>query len=427
MATPVRMPLMGITMEEGILSRWLVEEGTEVTNGQTILEFETDKISAELEAPADGILGGIVAREGDAVKVQGLLAYILEPGEEPPAADAEAAPPEKTAAAAPEPAPPTGAPAAAAATAPVPAVPAAAPPAALSAVGPVKSSPLARKVARELGVDLGRVSGTGPGGRIVEEDVRATAAAPAAAPVTEVPALGRPAPGEPPAGSTIPLVGVRRVIAERMQQSLRDSAQLTLVTEADATRFHELRTELAAQYEPTLGFRLSYNDLLIRICARALQEHPRVNSTLAGEEIRLLDFVNIGLAVEAGQHLVVINVRHPERKSLMEIATEVRDKVERARSDQLGLDDITGGTFTITNLGQYGVDAFTPIINPPEAAILGVGQIREKPVIVGGQVVPRMSMTLSLTLDHRIVDGAAAARFLQRVRELVERPYVVLI
>ena len=433
MATPVLMPLMGMTMEEGIVSKWLVEAGATVTKGQEILEFETDKINATVEAPEDGVLGGLTAQPGDAVPVQGVLAYILEPGEEPPAAEAPpAAAPEPAAApapAAPMPAPATPSPAPASAPAPV----VAATPVAAAADGRIKSSPLARRIARELGVVIAGLAGSGPGGRIIERDVRAAAMAPAvaAAPTVAVaPAIPTPAIpaaiGEPAAGTTIPVAGVRKVIAERMLQSLQQSAQVTLVTEVDGRRFHELRTELAARHEPALGFKISYNDLLIRVCAHALREHPRANASLDGDVIRLHDAVNVGLAIEAGGDLVVANVKQADRKSLAEIASDLRGVVERARANQLALDDITGGTFTISNLGLYGIDAFTPVLNPPESAILGVGALREKAVARDGEVVAQLSVTLSLTFDHRIIDGAPAARFLARIRELIEQPYLLL-
>ena len=433
MATPVLMPLMGMTMEEGIVSKWLVEAGATVTKGQEILEFETDKINATVEAPEDGVLGGLTAQPGDAVPVQGVLAYILEPGEEPPAAEAPpAAAPEP--AAAPAPAAPMPAPAApppALAPAPAPVVATAPTPAASD--GRIKSSPLARRIARELGVVFAGLAGSGPGGRIIERDVRAAAMAPAvaAAPTVAVaPAIPTPAIpaaiGEPAAGTTIPVAGVRKVIAERMLQSLQQSAQVTLVTEVDGRRFHELRTELAARHEPALGFKISYNDLLIRVCAHALREHPRANASLDGDVIRLHEAVNVGLAIEAGGDLVVANVKQADRKSLAEIASDLRGVVERARANQLALDDITGGTFTISNLGLYGIDAFTPVLNPPESAILGVGALREKAVAHDGEVVAQLSVTLSLTFDHRIIDGAPAARFLARIRELIEQPYLLL-
>ncbi len=425
-------------MEEGAVTDWLVDEGAEVEKGQEILEFETDKINARVEAPAAGILGGIAAGPGDLVKVQGLLAWILEPGETAPAEDPD--PPAAAAASAAPPAPAPAPVAAAPAPLPAPVAPAPAPvavqPVAVAPVAAapatdarVKASPLAKRVARELGVDLARIVGSGPGGRIIEKDVSAAAAAPAVAPmpVAAAPPLA-PAAAAPDvaAGQVIPLEGVRRVIAERMLQSLQGSAQVTLVAEADARRFHELRTELASRHESALGFRISYNDLLIRICAHALREHPRANSSLEGDAIRLHDVVNVGLAIEAGGDLVVANVKQADRKSLVEIASDLRGLVDRAQGNRLDLDDITGGTFTISNLGVYGIDAFTPVLNPPESAILGVGALREKAVARDGEVSAELSMTLSLSFDHRIIDGAPAARFLARIRELIEQPYLLL-
>ena len=432
MATAVRLPLMGMTMEEGVVSEWLVPDGAEVSKGQEILEFETDKINARVEAPANGILGGIAAVAGDAVPVQGLLAWILDSGEDPPPEDPDppgglkpAVTPALVAAdqsgsgiatpslAIPEP------------QAPVPQLPT---PAVLVSGSDVriKASPLAKRVARELAVDLGRVVGTGPGGRIIEKDVIGASQAPS---VVAAPAMFAVAPSvtsDLPAGSTVPISGVRRVIADRMQQSLQQSAQVTLVAEADAHRFHDLRTELAARHEPMLGFKISYNVILIRICAQALREHTRANASIEGDVIRLHDVVNIGLAMEAGSDLVVANVKQADQKSLVEIASDLHALVSRARNDGLSLDDITGGTFTITNLGLYGIDAFTPVLNPPESAILGVGALREKAVARDGDVVAQLSMTLSLTFDHRVIDGKPAARFLARIRELIEQPYLLL-
>ncbi len=432
---------MGMTMEEGVVSEWLVDEGETISKGQEILEFETDKINARVEAPADGLLGGVVAQSGDAVKVQGLLAWVLEDGETAPTEDPD--PPAgggqttETEPAVPAPRVPVEAPAMQASTtvaeAPVvtapqaSVVPATAQVVQVPKVGArVKASPLAKRVARDLGVDLATVVGTGPGGRIIEQDVVNVSKAPAAVAPSTNPTVAPVAVPELPAGSVIPLAGVRGVIADRMQQSLQQSAQVTLVAEADARRFHDLRTELASRHEATLGFRISYNDILVRICAQALREHTRVNASIVGEEIHLHDVVHVGLAMEAGTDLVVANVKHADRKSLVEIANDIRSLVTRARSDGLGLDDITGGTFTITNLGTYGVDAFTPVLNPPESAILGVGALREKAVADDGQVIARLSMTLSLTFDHRVLDGAPAARFLARIRELIEQPYLLL-
>ncbi len=459
MATPVLMPLMGMTMEEGIITSWLVADGDTVKAGDPIAEFETDKINAAVESPADGIIGGIAAAIGDSIKVMAPVCYLLEPGESAPTGDA---PP----ASAPAPAPAAPPPPAAAVPAPPPpptdgrvkatpvarkiaaecgidlasvqgsgpggrivaedldtpppptvvAVPVAIANAVVQVAGRIKSSPFARKLAGEAGIDLAGLTGTGPGGRIIGADVTVAAAAPAplSAPVATA------------AGSSLAFTGVRRLIADRMVESLATSAQLTLVSEADATAFVGLRSELAAQYESTLGFRLAYNDLLARIATRALTEHPHINSRLEGEHIVQLPYVNVGLAVDQENGLIVLNVKNADAMQLIELAVAFREVIGRANDGQLTLDDVTGGTFTITSLGPMDVDAFTPVLNPPEAAILGIGRIQPKPVVVENEVAVRQMLTLSLTFDHRLNDGAPAARFLQRIKQLIEHPYLLI-
>ncbi len=416
------MPLLGMTMEEGIISKWLVEEGDPVTKGQVIVEFETDKINAEIEAPADGVIGGITAKAGESVKVQGVVAYILEQGEEPPAAEAAARPVSETPAP-PPPAAPAPPPVAAVpppvVTPPVQAVSQAAPVAAQAvrlAGGRLKASPLARRLATEFGVDMAVLQGSGPGGRIVAKDVRASA---------DGLSVAAPVPAAAPAAA-VPIAGMRKVIADRMMQSLSTMAQLTLVTEVDATRFVELRTDLAAQHEGALGFRISFNDLLARIVTRALVEHPHMNASLSGEQIVHNEHVNIGLAVEVPDGLVVPNVKNAQNMQLVELASAFRKLIADISGGDLNLGDLSGGTFTITNLGALGVDAFTPVINPPECAILGVGRIVAKPAVVDGEIAVRQMMTLSLTFDHRLNDGAPAARFLQRISQLIEQPYLLI-
>jgi pyruvate dehydrogenase E2 component (dihydrolipoamide acetyltransferase) len=461
MATPVLMPLMGMTMEEGIITSWLVADGDTVKAGDPVAEFETDKINAQIEAPAAGIIGGIAAAVGESIKVMAPVCYLLEPGESAPTGEAPAAP---APAAAPTPAPQPVAPPPAAVPVPPPA-----------ADGRVKATPVARKIAAERGIDLASIQGSGPGGRIVAEDLDAPAApAVVAAPVAianaVVQAAGRiksspfarklageagidlagltgtgpggriigadvssaaaaPAPLSAPAaaaGSSLAFTGVRRLIADRMVESLATSAQLTLVSEADATAFVGLRSELAAQYESTLGFRLAYNDLFARIATRALTEHPHMNSRLDGEHIIQLPYVNVGLAIDQENGLVVPNVKNADAMQLIELAVAFREVIARANDGQLTLDDVTGGTFTITSLGPMDVDAFTPVLNPPEAAILGIGRIQPKPAVVENEVTVRQMLTLSLTFDHRLNDGAPAARFLQRIKQLIEHPYLLI-
>lgn len=406
MATPILMPLMGITMEEGIITRWLVEEGANVAKGDVVLEFETDKINAEVEAPADGILAGITAGAGEAVKVQGVCAWVLADGESVP--DGQSAP----TAAGPQPATEAQ---------PEPQI-AEAPPAPPRPGGRVFASPLARRLAREASLELAEIRGSGPGGRIVADDVRAHLRA-APAPAAPAAAPAAPSPAAAPTG----LPGRRRVIAERMMASLSQSAQVTLNSECDAGEFVALRGKLAGQYKSELGFRISYNDLLVRICARVLVEQPNMQSQIRDGELFAPDRINVGLAVDAPDGLVVPNLKDVAGAQLLDVARGYRELVEGARDGTLGLDQVTGGTFTITNLGTIGVDTFTPVLNPPEAAILGVGRIVRKPVVSeSGELVAGTRMSLSLTFDHRLNDGAAAARFLQRVGQYIEQPYLLI-
>ena len=405
-------------MEEGIISKWLVSDGDTVTKGQVIVEFETDKINAEIEAPADGVIGGITAKAGESVKVQGVVAYILEEGEDPPAAGAEPVQIAETPAAVAAPAPAITA---ASAAPPVPAVVQTIPAVvqiAQPADGRLKASPLAKRLAGELGVDLAIVRGSGPGGRIVADDVRAKADG-ATIDVVAPAAVAA-------AATTVPIAGMRKTIGDRMMQSLSTMAQLTLVTEVDATRFVELRTNLASQHAAAVDFKISFNDLLARIVTRALVEQPNMNATLNGDVIVQNRQVNIGLAVEVPSGLVVPNVKNAQNMQLVELASALHGMTADIGAGNLNLDDLTGGTFTITNLGALGVDAFTPVINPPECAILGVGRIVPKPAVVDGEIAVRQMMTLSITFDHRLNDGAPAARFLQRISQLIEQPYLLI-
>jgi len=291
-----------------------------------------------------------------------------------------------------------------------------------------EATPVAQKMAAEAGIDLSQVAGTGPGGRITREDVeRAIKAAATAAPAAPVPApVTAPPLPEAEVLERVPLKGVRAVIAQRMATSVHTTARVTLVTEVDATHFVDMRERLKAQVAEDWGFAPGYNDLLAKIVAGALRKYPYMNARLADDAIELLAHVNIGIAVDTERGLLVPVVRDADRKSLREFGTELRAMVERARAGRALPDDITGGTFTITNLGAYDIDAFTPVINLPELAILGVGRIAPRVVVRDGQMVIRQTMTLSLVFDHRLVDGAPAARFLQHIKQLVEEPYLWL-
>ncbi len=279
----------------------------------------------------------------------------------------------------------------------------------------VKATPMALRTADALGVDLATVAAPGAGGRITKADVEAALPA-----TTTTPA---PLPTE-----SVPMSGLRRIIAERMLASDTATARVTLVTEADATSFVEAREQLKASVSEAWGFAPGFNDLLGVIVARALREFPYMNARLTDEQaIEQLAYVNLGIAVDTDRGLLVPVIRNADQKGLRDFGAEFRTLVERARTGKSLPDDLSGGTFTITNLGMYDIDAFTPIINLPEAAILGVGRILPKPVVYEDQIVARQMWTLSLTFDHRLVDGAPAARFLQRIKQLVENPFLLLV
>jgi pyruvate dehydrogenase E2 component (dihydrolipoamide acetyltransferase) len=279
-----------------------------------------------------------------------------------------------------------------------------------------KASPLAIKAAEAAGVDLATVTGTGASGRIMQADVetavRKKAAIPAEALIAE----------------SVPLTGLRRIIGERMAASHTQTARVTLITEADATASVDARESLRTTVTEEWGFAPGYNDLLGLVVARALREFPYMNARLSsdGRSIEQLPYVNLGVAVDTERGLVVPVIRDADQKGLRDFGTEFRTLAERARAGRSLPDDLTGGTFTMTNLGMYEVDAFTPIINLPEAAILGVGRIKTRPVAVNGEVCARQTMWLSLTFDHRLVDGAPAARFFQRIKQLIENPILLL-
>jgi pyruvate dehydrogenase E2 component (dihydrolipoamide acetyltransferase) len=462
MATEVIMPKLGQTMEEGTIVEWLKNEGEEVQRGDVLFTVESDKATLEAEAPARGYLRKILVPAGESVPVLTPVGIITRTLDEDISASSQG--PAEVAAAS-----QSAAPVDVTEVAPMERAEDtdstregrvfASPRARMRAqenevelrliegTGPngriverdiyafleeqPKATPMARKVAAELGVDLRTVSGTGAGGRIVRADVETAAApAPAAGPVPATTAARAPAPvvALPAAevASTEPLKGLRGIIAERMATSAQTTARVTLFTEVDATAFVEARTRLKAAVTEEWGFAPGYNDLLGLMVARALREYAYMNARLSGDEIQRLDHVNVGMAVDTERGLLVLVIRDADRLGLRAFGQQFRDMVGRAREGKSLPDDLSGGTFTITNLGMFDVDLFTPIINLPEAAILGVGRIQAKPVVREGQVVVAQMMTLSLAFDHRLVDGAPAARFLQRIKQFVENPYLLL-
>lgn len=386
MAVEVTMPKFGLTMHEGTIQRFFKAVGESVRAGDPLYEVETEKVLYEVESPASGVLAVALFEEGATVECGVAVAVIAEANDDPASLRAK-----------------YGSAPAASSNGEVKAAKAPAADAieTKSNSGDRRAvSPVARKLAAELGVNLDRVIGSGPGGRITREDVERAAKSPAP-PVPATASL-----------QTIPMRGMRKTIAERMHQSLRDTAQLTITSEADVTPATELRERLKREFDFT------YTDLLIQAAGRALLKHPRMNARLEGSHIHTSSDANIGLAVSLDEGLMVPVIHAVTSKSLREIATATKLAVEKARAGKLKLEDITGGAFTITNLGTYGIDAFTPILHSGETGILGIGRIVEKPAIYRGEITRRAMMMLSLTFDHRVIDGAPAALFLQSVIDL---------
>ncbi len=407
----VKLMQLSPSMDDGTVTRWLKKEGESIKQGEPLYEIESDKVSTAVESPAGGVLGKISVPEGEKVVVGTVLAIIAMPGEKLGSVS--------SAALAPPAAPMAQSPAAVSAT------PASTQPAERGER--IFVSPRARRVAEEIGIDISSVTGTGPGGRILERDVVAAAKTAVLAPVAVPMAVAAPTPVAPAAYETVRLAGMRRTIAERMHRSKDVTAPVTLTAEVDMSEVAKLRAQINAEWERTVKLRVSYTDVIVRAVAKALTEHPKINASLVEQDIHLHKDVNVGVAVALEDGLIVPFVRNADKKSLMEINTAMRDLSERARAGKLTRDDVSGGTFTITNLGTYGVEAFTPIINYPECAILGIGRIGDRAVVRDGQVVVRPTMWLSLTFDHRIIDGAPAAEFLARVKALLESPYLLFV
>jgi pyruvate dehydrogenase E2 component (dihydrolipoamide acetyltransferase) len=442
------MPKGSDTMTEGKVLKWLKKEGDQVSTGETVVEIETDKVDMEVEAMGSGVLRKILVQAGKVIPVGELLAVIAKPEEDISSlAEAEGA------GAAQPPAPDTGAPLAPMPTASQPPSVSAPPevggvmttaeqspqPSALEPAlgGRVLASPVARKMAQEMGLDLNRIAGSGPEGRIVRQDVERAAALAVRAraarvpetasagmrPPVTAPALPKrpaPAPTTGPEFYDEPLSSMRKVIATRLVQSKAPVPHFYLTIEVDMGRAKELR-ESAKALNPDLSF--SYNDLLLKACAAALQLHPQVNASFQGEAIRYYRHIHLGVAVAVEDGgLITPVIRNCEGKSLQDIAGEAKDLIARARSRKLNPDEYTGATFSISNLGMMGIEEFSAVINPPEGAILAVGVVTEKPVVVKGQVGVGLRCRMTLSCDHRVVDGATGAKFLRTLKQILENP-----
>ncbi len=409
MAEIVRMPLLSDTMTEGTIVKWHKKEGDAVKAGDILAEVETDKATMELESYWDGILLHIAAKEGDTVPVDGLIAIIGEAGEdisdilaqaEPKAAPSPETPAKAEDGTAP---PPTETPA----------------PSSMETTDDdrrLKASPLARKIAREKGIDLRALRGSGPGGRIIKRDVEA--ARPAAAPTF------LPPEGAAEGYEDVPLSSMRKAIARRLSESKFSAPHYYLSIEVAMDRVMAARAALKER----LDVKVSVNDFIIKAAALALRKHPEVNSSWMGDQIRIFRHVHIGVAVAVPDGLVVPVVRHADRKPLGTIAAEVRELAAKAREKKISVEELEGATFSISNLGMFGIDHFTAIINPPNSAIMAVGRAKVMPVFNEelGDFEPALTMKVTLSCDHRVIDGAVGAAFLQTFKTLLEEPALMI-
>ena len=428
MATKILMEALSPTMEEGRLVEWKKQEGDAVAVGEVLAEVETDKAVMDLQARAAGVLLKQVIAPGTTVPVSQLVGIIGAKGEDisaivggggaaAPAAPKPAAPTVVSPAAAA--APPAAVPASPPAPAPAPA-----PPPATVATGRIKASPLAKKMAAEQGLDLARLQGSGPEGRIIVRDL-SQAPARVAAPAAAAPKRTIVASGEP--YTDVPLSQIRKTIAKRLALSIGPVPTFYLTTEVDMERVAEAREALNGPADRrTDGPKISYNDIILKATALALKQHPACNAWWQDDRIRYWNEVHVSVAVAIEDGLITPVVRHTDQKSLREIGVEVRDLAGRARERRLAPEEYTGGTFSVSNLGMFEIDQFTAIINPPEAGILAVGSIVEKPVVHGGQVVPRKRMRLTMSCDHRVIDGATGAAFLKTLKQMLENPLALV-
>ena len=404
MAISVVMPALEMAQETGKLVSWLKKEGEQVKKGDMLLEVETDKAVVEIEAQSDGILGGVTARIGDVVPVGQTIAWLLKPGESVPQQGTHVQTGRTGAAAA-----PTAAAAAGASAGPAPAEP-----------GPAagaRISPKARKLAREHGVDIAKIAGSGPGGEILADDVLKAAAASVATPDFEIrsaaPSLAASA------GPADAVTSIGRIMAERTTQSWTTVPHFFVSREIDVSALKTARDTMVPKIEELHGVKMTHTDLIVAAVARALRKHPRMNASWDNGRITVHQDVNVGLAIAVENAVVAAVVHNADRASIGDIAKQRIDKASRARTNKLSPADISGATFTISNLGMFNVDAFTAIIVPPQVGILAVGAIVDRVVVVEGMLAVRPMMTVTLSSDHRVVDGASAARFLNDVVQAI--------
>ncbi|MBE3560025.1 MAG: 2-oxo acid dehydrogenase subunit E2 [Ktedonobacteraceae bacterium] len=455
----IDMPKMGDTMEEGKILHWLKKEGEQVKKGEPVAEIETDKVNIEIESFVSGVLRKILVPEGASAPIGASIALVGS-ADEPLPAEFSGAGQTSSSAAQAVPAQPVARAAANGSGAPAAPVAAQAPsqaqafvaqtpvqaPAAMPARGRIFISPIARRLAEEHQIDYSHIQGTGPNGRIIKMDIEAAIAARQATsviqpvqpvqqpkqPAPAIPAVSIPAPAPVPAAGEgdveIPLTSMRRTIARRLSQSMQTAPHFYVTSVIDTGKLAALRQQIneyaAKEPEPV---KISFNDLIVKAAARALLHIPAVNVAFAEDRIIQKKQINIGVAVALDEGLIVPVVRNVDRLSILDLARETRRLAEAARAGKLKPEDFSGGTFTVSNLGMFDVESFTAIINPPESAILAVGSITPTPVVENGQVVVRDRMKVTLSSDHRAIDGALAARFLQEVKRLIEEPFGLLL
>jgi len=398
MATVVIMPKLGLTMTEGSIEKWFKKEGDRVEKGEPLVEIITEKINFQYEAPASGILRKILHHEGEVVPVTTPIAIIAGEGEALP--EVEAIKLEV----------PVELP-----------MPAAVQKEVKEPPKRIFASPIARKIAQEKGIDLSSLKGSGPAGRIIKIDVLN-----AAEKIITQEVVVPPSVPSPP-GRVIPLKGIRRIIAKRMTESFQNIPHIYLSLEVDMAACLGLRDQLIEEVEKCAKVRLTLTDILVKVAASALKGYPIINSRIEGDQIHLMEEINIGVAIALEDGLIVPALRNADRKSLTEIAITLRDLTQKAREGRLSLEEVGGGTFTLSNMGMLGIDKFNAIINPPECSILGVGRTVEKPVVQGGEIKIKPMAWFNLSSDHRIVDGATAALFLNHIKKLIENPGLLLI
>jgi pyruvate dehydrogenase E2 component (dihydrolipoamide acetyltransferase) len=438
MASQVMMPKLSPTMEEGQISRWLKKEGDKVSMGEPLAEIDTDKATMEMQALANGVLRKILVKEGESAPLGQLIAIIGEPDEdisallsqappaassassasEPPRAQPSPAPPESETKAAPPPSTPEGNGNQAAQATAEP------------GAGRLIVSPLAARMAAEAGIDLRSLRGSGPGGRIVKRDVEAAVSQPKTAPAA---GLARPVESKTFQQSSVataspyrdePITEIRKTIAKRLVTSLGPIPHFFLTSEIEMDRAAEMRGGINS-LDPEL--KISINDIVIKVVAAALIQHPEVNASFQEKAIRYYEHADIGVAVAIPDGLITPVIRSADRKSLGQIAHEVRELAEKARSRKLRPEEYTGATFSVSNLGMFGIDEFTAVINPPEGAILAVGAMTPKPVVRDNEIVIRQIMRVTMSCDHRVIDGATGAKFLQTFKKILENPLYLVV